>query len=211
MRSYKDSIQYKSLSICASCGAEDRARTGSYYPRDVLPDLNVLRVRNQHIIDHTPRSRFTYIDASLDGLLLASEGVRSLDQECKQVEMYLCTSCFGSLTKNQMPRLALNNNLYRGELPDDLKDITWVEEMACALYRTTAHVARLFGTSNDTEPLLIRGNTCAHPMNVFANATALPWAPSDLNKLISVVFIGPRKLRPEDLQLSCRGLPREGC
>lgn len=98
--------------------------------------------------------------------------------------MYLCTPCFSSLTKNNMPHLALNNNLYCGELPDDLRDITWVKEMACALYRTTAHVACLFGTSSETEPLIIWGNTCAHPMNFFANATSLPWAPSDLNELI---------------------------
>ena len=75
----------------------------------------------------------------------------------------------------------------------------WVEEMACSLYRTTAHIARIFGSSSETDPLQMRGNICAHPMNLFKNATTLPWAPSDLNDLISVVFVGPRKLRPEEL------------
>lgn len=72
--------------------------------------------------------------------------------------------------------------------------------MACALYRTTAHVARLFGTSSEMEPLQIRGNTCAHPMDFVSNAKSLPWAPADLNNMISIVFIGPHKLREEDLK-----------
>ncbi|KAE9392940.1 hypothetical protein BT96DRAFT_829941, partial [Gymnopus androsaceus JB14] len=94
--------------------------------------------------------------------------------------------------------LALNNNLYRGKLPLDLQDITWAEEMACALYPTTAHVARIYGSSSETDPLQLWGNTCAHPMNLFANATTLLWSPSDLNNLITIVFVGPRKLRRED-------------
>ncbi|KAE9400121.1 hypothetical protein BT96DRAFT_746953, partial [Gymnopus androsaceus JB14] len=111
----------------------------------------------------------------------------------------LCIQCYGPLCKNTMPRLALNNNMYRGELPPDLQDITWIEEMACALYRTTAHVARIYGSSAETDPLQLKGNTCAHPMNIFHNATTLPWAPTDLNNLITIVFVGPRKLRREDL------------
>ncbi|KAE9395281.1 hypothetical protein BT96DRAFT_761643, partial [Gymnopus androsaceus JB14] len=96
--------------------------------------------------------------------------------------------------------LALNNHMYRGELPADSKDITWVEEMACSLYHTTAHIARIFGSSSETNPLQMRGNTCAHPMNLFRNAASLPWTPSDLNDLINIVFVGPRKLNHKQMK-----------
>lgn len=89
--------------------------------------------------------------------------------------------------------------MYRGELPPDLQDITWIEEMACSLYRTTAHIARIFGSTSDSDPFQLRGNTCAHPMNLFHNATSLPWAPADLNDLISIIFVGSRRLRKEEL------------
>ena len=56
--SYRDSIKYVPLSICACCGAEDRLRTGANIPLDSLPHLDVLRVTNQYILDHTPRSRW---------------------------------------------------------------------------------------------------------------------------------------------------------
>lgn len=196
--SYRNSIQYIPLSICASCGADDRQRTGSYIPVSSLPPMDNLVVNDHHILEHSDPSRFKYIDKRLDGLLLQPKGIRAVDRACSQVELYLCSSCYAALSKHNMPRLALNNNLYRGELPSYLQDITWVEEMACALYRTTAHVARIYGSSSDTDPLQLRGNTCAHPMNIFSNATTLPWSPTDLNDLITIIFIGPRKLRKED-------------
>ncbi|KAF9059122.1 hypothetical protein BDP27DRAFT_1163558, partial [Rhodocollybia butyracea] len=102
----------------------------------------------------------------------------------------LCVECKGALSQSTMPRLAPNNCLYQGELLPELQALTWVEEMACSLCRTTAHVARLYGSSSPEDPLQLHGNTCAHPMKLFENATTLRWAPSDLNDLISIVFIG---------------------
>ena len=52
----------------------------------------------------------------------------------KQYVAYLCHECLISLSKNQMPSLALANRLFRGSLSAELEsfDITWAEEMACA-------------------------------------------------------------------------------
>ncbi|KIO26175.1 hypothetical protein M407DRAFT_24508 [Tulasnella calospora MUT 4182] len=47
-----------------------------------------------------------------------------------------------------MPLFALANNLFRGSLPDRFQDLTWVEEMVCSTYRMTAHVTRLYQSSN---------------------------------------------------------------
>ncbi len=45
----------------------------------------------------------------------------------------VCVECFRSLASksNRPPKFALNNYLYRGHLPDEFKDLTWVEEMVC--------------------------------------------------------------------------------
>ncbi|KAF5365147.1 hypothetical protein D9757_011773 [Collybiopsis confluens] len=98
-----------------------------------------------------------------------------------------------------MPKFALNNHLYRGELPDDLEDVTWAEEMACALYRTTAHVTRLFGSACSEDPLQLHGNVCAHPMDICLTAKRLPWAPTDINDLISIVFVGQKVLTKDEM------------
>ncbi|KAE9384895.1 hypothetical protein BT96DRAFT_1007605 [Gymnopus androsaceus JB14] len=86
IKSYGESIKYVPLSVCASCGAEDRERTGSFVPLQALPSLDNLRVKNQQIIDHTPRARFTYIHPSLDGLLLEPKGIQCLDEQCAERE-----------------------------------------------------------------------------------------------------------------------------
>ncbi|KAE9392554.1 hypothetical protein BT96DRAFT_830479 [Gymnopus androsaceus JB14] len=131
--------------------------------------------------------------------MLNPEGIQATDIECKSFQVYLCQECLTSLSKNRLPRLALNNNLFRGELPDDLKDVTWVEEMAVALYRTTAFVSRIYGTSNAGDPLQLHGNVCAHPLDFVANTKKLPWTPADLNDLISIVFVGRQRLTKEQL------------
>ncbi|KAH7904302.1 hypothetical protein BJ138DRAFT_1138568 [Hygrophoropsis aurantiaca] len=98
-----------------------------------------------------------------------------------------------------MPRLALANNLYRGSLPIEFQDLTWVEEMVCALYRTTAHVTRLFKSTDPAVPKIMHGNTCAHEMNVVSTASVLPRTAADVNDALSVVFIGPEKFESQKL------------
>jgi len=46
---------------------------------------------------------------------------------------------------------------------------------------------------------LFHGNTCVHEMNVSSTATVLQLVPSDINDLLNVVFVGPRKFKPEYL------------
>jgi len=53
--------------------------------------------------------------------------------------------------------------------------------------------------SDQSQPIVFRGNTCAHEMNVSSTATVLPPAPSDVDDLLSVVFTGSQKFKPEYL------------
>ena len=92
-----------------------------------------------------------------------------------------------------MPRFALANKLYRGHLPEEFRDLTWIKEPVCAIIQT---LRLLLHSSDPSQPTAFRGNTCAHKMNVSSMATVLPLAPSDVNDLLSVVFIGPRKVKP---------------
>ncbi|KAJ3912507.1 hypothetical protein F5877DRAFT_53974, partial [Lentinula edodes] len=193
-------VQYVKPSICACCGCEDRHRKGSFIPEKDWPNFLYLKVTDAFILKHTPKTRFTYICHQLDGLLLDPKGIRAVDKDFGKFEMYLCQDCKGYLYRNVMPRLALNNHLYRGELPDELKNVTWVEEMACSLYKTTAHVTRIYGSNKSSDPLQMHGNACAHPLDICSAVKILPWTPTDLNDLISIIFVGPRKLTEKDLQ-----------
>ena len=72
--------------------------------------------------------------------------------------------------------------------------------MVCARYRYTAHITRLFQSSDPALPNVLHGNTCAHEMNVVSTASVLPRTPSDINETLSVVFVGPGKFRREFLK-----------
>lgn len=109
-----------------------------------------------------------------------------------------CKDCYTSLLANKIPRFALVNNLFRGLLPSEFSDLTWVEERVCAKYISTAMVTRLFQSSDPAQPKVFHGNTCAHEMNVVSTAKVLPRTPSDVNGSLSVVFVGPGKFKPEN-------------
>ena len=98
-----------------------------------------------------------------------------------------------------LPKLSLANNLFRGVLPKEFRDITWIEEMVCTIYCNSAHVTRLYQSSDPTQLRVFHGITCAHEMNVISTATVLPRTPSDINDSLSMVFIGPGKFKAGDL------------
>ncbi|KAG1794515.1 uncharacterized protein BJ212DRAFT_1277541, partial [Suillus subaureus] len=114
--------------------------------------------------------------------------------------MNVCADCFTALSKqDSVPRFALANGLYRGELPTYFKDLTWVEEKICAIYNTTAHVTRLFQLSDPLQPKVFHGNICAHDMNIVSTVSVLPRTPADVNGFLSIVFVGPGKFKPDQM------------
>ncbi|KAG2749901.1 hypothetical protein P692DRAFT_201712275, partial [Suillus brevipes Sb2] len=116
------------------------------------------------------------------------------------VTLNVCGLCYASLRKpDRIPRLALKNKLFRGDLPVQFQDLTWIEEKICAIYCVTAHVTRLFQSADPAQAKTFHGNTCAHEMNVVSTATVLPRTPADVNGLLSVVFVGPGKFDPNAL------------
>ena len=112
----------------------------------------------------------------------------------RNANVNVCSQCYSSLAKEKIPRFALKNNLYQGQLPTYFHDLTWVEEMACAIYRNMAHITRLYQSSDPSQPKILHGNTCAHETNVVSTASVLPLTPADINGMLSIIFIGPGKL-----------------
>jgi len=68
--------------------------------------------------------------------------------------------------------------------------------MVCSIYQNTAHVTRLYQSTDPKQPTIFHGNTCAHEMNIISTATVLPRTPADVNDMLSVVFVGPGKFNP---------------
>src|SRR5258708_34274170 len=111
----------------------------------------------------------------------------------------VCSHCHASLKLNKVPKFSLKNHLYCGHLPDEFHDLTWVEDMAVAIYRATAYVTRLYFSDDPKNPHVFHGNTCAHEQNVVSTAKALPRTAADISNTISVLFVGPSKDVPKSM------------
>ncbi|KAF8482353.1 hypothetical protein JB92DRAFT_3268199 [Gautieria morchelliformis] len=118
-------------------------------------------------------------DEAINGLMLHRDGTRRLPDGTTNLS--LCPDCHSSLKVGKVLRFAFKNQLYRGQLPVEFIDLTWVEEMVCSLYRITAHVTQLYDSGDPAQPRVFHGNTCAHDMNVISVADSLPRSPADLN------------------------------
>ena len=143
-------------------------------------------------INENLSSDFHYSVASLNGIILCKEGIHEQNDNGHTI-LSFCHDCYSSLHQNKMPRLALANKLYRGTLPKEFSDITWVEEMVCAISRTTTHVTRLYESTDPKQPFIYHGNSCAHEVNVVSTASVLPRTPGDINSILTVVFVGSGK------------------
>ncbi|KAG0702030.1 hypothetical protein DFH29DRAFT_805531 [Suillus ampliporus] len=161
-------------------------------------NLDILRIEDEFIITHcivqNLSSEFVFGHSVLDGLMLCKEGVMCDDED--RYRICICNTCMSSLCVHHIPRLSLANNLYHGQLPSEFSDLTWIEEMVCAIFCATAHVTRLFQSQDSATPHVMYGNTCAHGMNVVSTASVLPRTPADINDALSVVFIGNQNFDP---------------
>ncbi|KAG1816970.1 hypothetical protein DFJ58DRAFT_739661 [Suillus subalutaceus] len=85
---------------------------------------------------------------TVDKMNISSENVSfkaSFEISMHVVALRICPKCKSALSRGRLPALALANGLFRGQLPDQFRDLTWVEE----------------------KPRVFHGNMCAHDLNVF--------------------------------------------
>ncbi|CAD6925870.1 unnamed protein product [Tilletia controversa] len=165
-------------------------------------DLDLLAITDPHVLAR-PEHHFEYGHPSLKGLALERAGVHIVNED---VQLDVCGDCLSSLTHDPptLPGLALANGNLRGVLPDDLQDITWLEERLCAKYLASAYVIRLYDLTSpgaaESRPRVMKGHACSFPLNTVSTAVKLPWAFGDGGPILSCIVIGPRKPRREDLR-----------
>jgi len=196
LENYRRGTVWEPPLVCCVCGLERKDTVDVEVPDvgDSPFDFFPLQISDPFITVHAD---FHYGLEAIDGAILDSQGFKS--QTAEGVVMRICSECCSALKKKKVPRLSLANHLYRGRLPDEFKDLTWIEEMVCAKYRNTAHITRIYQSSDPSQPKVFHGNTCAHDMNIVSTASVLPRTPADINGMLSVVFIGPGRFKPDSL------------
>jgi len=206
-KKYRDSTMWERPPCCAVCARERfKATIWEYHvPGDAvepMDGLELLRLTDKYIIQHCIVSQcspeFFFGNHAIDSLMLVRSGV-DVDPNTSDATIQVCNQCHASLSSKprpKLPKFALKNRLYRGRLPDEFQDLTWIEEKVCAIYRASAYVTRLYHSDDPRNPHVFHGNTCAHWQNVISTATVLPRTPADINDMLSIVFVGPRTTVP---------------
>ncbi|CAD6982702.1 unnamed protein product, partial [Tilletia controversa] len=150
MSGFLDHTNLKAAKTCAVC-ARRTFSNDLLFTKDDLKcstvsaerlDLDLLAITDPHVLAR-PEHHFEYGHPSLKGLALERAGVHIVNED---VQLDVCGDCLSSLTHDPptLPGLALANGNLRGVLPDDLQDITWLEERLCAKYLASAYVIRLY-------------------------------------------------------------------
>jgi len=139
------------------------------------------------------------------GMLLEPQGITTDPSGKEQVQV--CGSCRTELNKerNVPPKFSLANNLWIGQVPWELKKLTFPEQLLIAHIYPRVFVFKLYpktvnhGQQPATLQRGMRGNVSSYDLNVDAAAAMvegklMPRPLTILSSLISVTYIGVGKL-----------------
>src|SRR6266545_2634941 len=106
---------------------------------------------------------------------------------------HICNGCRKDIRKAKVPCLALANNLWLGKVPDQLKNLTFVEKILIARVKhTCAFVKVASGMCK------MKANIVAFESPIPKIYNILPFPRDDLNEMLAILFTGPCKPTKED-------------
>lgn len=176
--------------VCVVCARE---RFGSQCKDILLTDLPC-KDRLAPAQSHAAHRLF-------EGMLLETRYVRS---SAGGALGSICEDCDSSLKNAKRPRLALANDMWVGDVPEELQGLTVPEQMLIALQFARCYVFKLFprnGHVGDPDMLQsgLAGNVTTFPLNneqvlSMLEGRMLPRPLSVLASVIAVTFVGVGRL-----------------
>jgi hypothetical protein len=184
-----------SLRTCPVCGREKLAKDGE---RNVLlSELSVRELLTTSWIDEfgTNRERMVV----LRHLLEVDEG---------GVTCWVCFECLRALEREMLPKLALANHLWIGEVPSQLTGLTVPEQLLIARHYPRCYIFKLFPRDVDTHLPLdqlytgMAGNASLFEMNTqevveMLKGQRMPSCVRTLASVVAITFVS-RKTLPMD-------------
>jgi hypothetical protein len=157
---------------CAMCG-KLTPHTQLVY-RDIAEiDFDILKRQGEGITHKEHKSSSDSI-VELDGPII--------DDRCKN----LCKPCISSLKKGHIPLLALVNDLWIGNAPEELQGLTYAEKLLIARVRHNRCVIRVTGGMHKMKANAI---TFANPTPKVYNV--LPPPLEEMDDVLAFIYTGP--------------------
>jgi len=115
---------------------------------------------------------------------------------------HVCLECLMNLKKNRLPRQALANNMWVGEVPFELAVLTLPERVLIARNFPAAHIVKLFPLSKGVPSTncALRGNVSTYRLDMdeiadMVQGNIMPNPSQILASTIGVTIIGPKNVR----------------
>ena len=116
--------------------------------------------------------------------------------------IYLCRRCHNQLSKDRQPSEALANFRWIGSVPEELRDLTWIEELLIARVHVCGSIIRLDQRNNPSSFFGIKGHVVFLPQDTTRLIDLLPMSPASLSDMIKVIWTG--KSKPDRSHLRSR-------
>ena len=135
-----------------------------------------------------------YTAGVLKDVLVDPAGVHSIPFDGSAYELNLCNPCLNAIQKQKTPALALANHTFLGLMPEELKDLTPIEESIIALCHAKCWIIQLSEQASDvTSPHNqwgFHGNIIIYPQQSQKIASILPPSIEEIVSPICVIFVG---------------------
>jgi len=107
----------------------------------------------------------------------------------------ICKHCIKSLNKKKVPLFALANGIWLGEVPEELKSLTYAEQLLVARVRHNRCIVRV---SSGMRKMRANAVTFANPMPKIYNV--LPPPVEELDDVLAFIYTGPCKPTKSDFE-----------
>lgn len=197
-----DATSNKALKIlaCGSCARETNINECNEMLMKEIPNKHLL-------IPHTAHAAHELVD----GLLIYAPALGVSKQT-----VYICNECRNQLKKNVRPRLSLSNDMWIGDIPRELQNLTLPERLLLAKYFPTAYIIKMFPKHKnafawDRSQMHngLKGNVSTYrldPRQVagMIDGRLFPPPARILSATIGITFVGPKGLRESTMPVMFR-------
>src|SRR5882762_9782507 len=107
----------------------------------------------------------------------------------------ICPLCVKFLDQKKMPILALANGFWIGEIPDELQDLTYAEQMLIAKVHHNKCIVKV---SSGMSKMWANAISFSNPMPKIYNV--LPPPVEEMDEVLAFIYTGPCKPTKADFQ-----------
>ena len=170
--------------VCASCGCIGHDRS-DYTLVSVLDQrLSCLKVEPRSLIPYDFSCGVSALDTQ--NIMIDPLGIQ---REVSGSNLWLYSTCHPRIMLGKRPPESLANFRWVGPVPDELKDLTWIEELLVAHAHIVGRVVRL-QARNQASYFGVKGHIILLPQDTTLLLDLLPMSPASLLDVVRVVWTG---------------------